>query len=98
MTLTRTSTYLDAEGAQLFTQRTIDANRVRISEWLSHDSSPRIAVTAFFHGETTGRMLPLGMLYAGRGPIEVSGTCVVLARAPERPNGFSIHSTYPIES
>lgn len=97
MPVNRTSSYPDLDTAQDFTQRVVDQNRARIHEWLTSGSGARLTLTGFFHGQTTGLLQTRGMLYAGRGPFEVSGARVILQRDPEQPGGFRVYSTYPIE-
>lgn len=93
--LTRASTYTDAETAQRFVQAVVDLHTITIREWLAHDSSERLKLDGYFPSQVTGRVQLRGMLYASRGPVDVHGVRVILRRAPERPNGFVVLSSFP---
>lgn len=97
MPVNRTSSYPDLATAEYFTQRVVDRNRARVHQWLARETAERLTLTGFFHGQTTGLLQSRGMLYAGRGPFEVSGARVILQRDPAQPNAFRIYSTYPVE-
>ncbi|MBE1532567.1 RNase A-like domain-containing protein [Actinomadura algeriensis] len=89
------STFSDTAAAQRFVQAVVDANTIAIREWLTHGQSERLRLNGYFPGDVTGRMLLRGMLYAGRGPVDVHGVGVVLKRAPSQPNGFVVLNAYP---
>jgi Bacterial CdiA-CT RNAse A domain len=100
MQYSRASSFPDLDAAQRFTQRAVDANRARITAWLREGTAARLAVCAYFHHEFTGRLLPLGALYAGqeREPTPVRGVRVVLVRDAQAANGFTVLAGYPTEN
>ncbi len=97
MTLLRSSTFETPAAAQEYVQRTVDRNRDRIARWLAGGEGDRLVLQAGFAGEVTGRLLPLGMVLAGRGPIPVRAVRVVLQRDDAAANRFVVFSAYPTE-
>ncbi|GAA2150450.1 RNase A-like domain-containing protein [Actinomadura napierensis] len=89
------STFTDTAAAQRFVQAVVDANTTAVREWLAHGRSGRLRLNGYFPGEPTGRMQVRGMLYAGRGPVDVHGVAVVLKRSDAHANGFVVLTAYP---
>lgn len=97
MTVLRSSAFASEAAAQQYTQRVVDRNRDRIARWLAGGAGERLVLQSSFAGEVTGRLLPLGMVLAGRGPIDVRAVRVVLQRDDEAANRFIVLSAYPTE-
>ncbi|HET9170877.1 MAG TPA: RNase A-like domain-containing protein [Actinospica sp.] len=98
MPVNRTASFPDLDTAQAVTQHVVDLNRARIHGWLVRESSERLTLTGYFHGEVTGLLQSRAMLYAGRPAYEVCGARVILHRDDAWPGGFRVFSTFPIEA
>ena len=92
---THISSFPDTATAQRLVQAVVDANTVPIRDWLANRTTGRLRIDGHFPGEVAGRLQLRGMLYAGRGPIEVHGVRVILERDPEQPNGFVVRGSFP---
>ncbi|WP_327324031.1 hypothetical protein OG735_17095 [Streptomyces sp. NBC_01210] len=96
--LTRSATYPDREAAQWATQEVVNRNEQAIHRWLAQGTRPRLTIEAAWPSRTdpVGRVLLQAMVFAGRGPVDVRAARVVLRREPAGPQGFVVHSTFPI--
>ncbi|QMU76443.1 hypothetical protein GXW83_12535 [Streptacidiphilus sp. PB12-B1b] len=97
MTVLRASSFSSASAAQTYVQRVVDRNRDRIAQWLESGPGDRLVLQSHFAGEVTGRLLPVGMVLAGRGPVEVSSVRVLLQRDSLDRGRFTVRSAYPTE-
>lgn len=91
------STYRTVGDAQRFSQRAIDANKQKISNWLKNDTNghPR-EFDLKNSGEVTGRSLSREDWQQGNGAREVRGARVVLKPDPDAPGGYYVLTTHPI--
>lgn len=97
MTVLRASSFSSESTAQSYVQRVVDRHRDRIAQWLDSGPGNRLALQSHFAGETTGRLLPVGMVLAGLGPVDVSSVRVVLQRDRLDADRFTVRSAYPTE-
>ncbi|WP_327297342.1 RNase A-like domain-containing protein [Streptomyces sp. NBC_01197] len=91
------STYRTVGDAQRFSQRTIDANKQRVSNWLKgakNGSSKEFDMSDT--GEVTGRSLSREDWRDGTGSRDVHGARVVLRADPDAPGGYYVLTTHPI--
>lgn len=94
---TRAATYPDRETAQWCTQQVVTRNEQLILNWLAQDSRRRLTLEdAWPSKPPVGRVLLQGMMFAGRGAVDVNAARVILKRDGSHPNGFTVHATYPI--
>jgi hypothetical protein len=95
---TATSTYPDRETALWATQQVVTVNEQVIHRWLARSTRPRLTIEASWPSreEPVGRVLLLAMMLAGREPVDVRAARVVLRRDASQPQGFAVHSTFPV--
>ncbi|MEC4020544.1 RNase A-like domain-containing protein [Streptomyces sp. H27-D2] len=95
---TRTATYPDRETAQWCTQQVVTRNEQAIHRWLVQNTRQRLTIEAAWPSrpDPVGRVLLQAMMLAGREPVDVRAARVVLKRDTSRPQGFSVHATFPI--
>jgi hypothetical protein len=91
------STFENTGDAQRFSQRTIDANKQQVSNWLK---DAKEGSTKEFDledtGEVTGRSLSRSDWRDGKGSRAVNGVRVVLRADPAAPGGYYILTTFPV--
>lgn len=95
---TRSASYPDRETAQWATQQVVTRNEQVIHRWLARSCRPRLAVEAVWPSREApvGRVLLQAMMLAGREPVDVRAARVVLLRDPSAPQGFTVHTTFPV--
>lgn len=94
---TRSATYPDRETAGWCTQQVVTRNEQAIHRWLAQGTRRRLTIEAAWPSKpAVGRVMLQAMMLAGRDAVDVHAARVVLLRDPEQPNGFRVHSTFPI--
>ncbi|WP_435611544.1 RNase A-like domain-containing protein [Streptomyces sp. bgisy159] len=94
----RTSTYPDRDTAQWATQHAVTANEQLIHRWLAQSTRARLTIEASWPSreEPVGRVLLQAMMLAGREPVDVRASRVILRRDATRPHGFVVQATFPV--
>ncbi|WP_394818398.1 RNase A-like domain-containing protein [Streptomyces griseus] len=94
----RSATYPDRDTAQWATQQVVTQNEQLIHRWLAQSTRQRLTVEAAWpsRADPVGRVMLQAMMLAGRDAVDVRAARVILKRSDTSPNGFAVHSTFPI--